>query len=561
MKKQNFSISLSVVFAAAVSCAALPTKAAELDWSDATAEKNHNTCVILATTDDAAAKMWRTRLNAAGVVVARVKGKLTREKAGATGQRAVRVARAEANAGRHGLSSGAKIGVLGIGPGARLALLMSLSSKTAFYEPKDATDQLPCKLDFAGVVSPCDCIAGGGVGVVVNEKGEPPVNGVYAELASEFAFDADTSPLVTICADAELADPKTTYWTASLVYRKLRQMTATCNNGFQDHKLAEAHFYGAKELDGRRVDRFLEFLKSADALGAQGSKTSIGGRYPKPRQDRKERPAHDESKYLKEPLWPNDVYPSTPEYTADKNKDPYIEWYVPTNLTTRAIQVIYSGGSYSSSKPDSDEVAPARRFLNQKGMTVVTLKYRATGSNEKGFVRAWQDLQRAIRMIRVRAKSLGLDPDRIGIMGSSAGGHMTIYHATKSLENAYEPIDEIDKLPATVKWAIPIYPAYIVAGGCWGGEKKGIDPIQPRHRLTFDAATPAFLLLHGDEDLWTAGNSIKMWETLHRLGFEAELHTFANKSHCFQNEIFPGTGAWNYLDIIWEFLTAHGFNR
>lgn len=60
---------------------------------------------------------------------------------------------------------------------------------------------------------------------------------------------------------------------------------------------------------------------------------------------------------------------------------------------------------------------------------------------------------------------------------------------------------------------------------------------------------------------WTAGNSIKMWETLHRLGFEAELHTFAKSNHCFQNDIFPGTNAYNYLDIVWGFLTAHNFNN
>ena len=52
---------------------------------------------------------------------------------------------------------------------------------------------------------------------------------------------------------------------------------------------------------------------------------------------------------------------------------PYLEWHLPKVLKTKAIQIIYSGGSYMGNGPDGFEVAPARRYLNAKGMTVVTL--------------------------------------------------------------------------------------------------------------------------------------------------------------------------------------------
>jgi len=72
---------------------------------------------------------------------------------------------------------------------------------------------------------------------------------------------------------------------------------------------------------------------------------------------------------------------------------PYLEWHLPKTLRTRAIQIIYSGGSYMSNGPDGFEVASARRYLNAKGMTVVTMKYRtprplgglAKLADEKGF--------------------------------------------------------------------------------------------------------------------------------------------------------------------------------
>ena len=66
---------------------------------------------------------------------------------------------------------------------------------------------------------------------------------------------------------------------------------------------------------------------------------------------------------------------------------------------------------------------------------------------------AWQDLQRAVRVVRGQAAAKGLDPNRIGIMGSSAGGHLTLMGATSARHRSYWPIDAIDKQPCNVQWA------------------------------------------------------------------------------------------------------------
>ena len=78
---------------------------------------------------------------------------------------------------------------------------------------------------------------------------------------------------------------------------------------------------------------------------------------------------------------------------------------------------------------------------------------------------AWQDAQRAIRMVRMQAVERGLDPEAIGTMGFSAGGHLTLMTATSSRSHAYLPKDDIDKFSCHVNWACPIYPAYALTDG------------------------------------------------------------------------------------------------
>ena len=233
-------------------------------------------------------------------------------------------------------------------------------------------------------------------------------------------------------------------------------------------------------------------------------------------------------------------------------------------LKTTAIQIIYSGGSYKSNSPDGFEVAPARRYLNAKGMAVVTIKYRTPRpSKESGLakhVTAWQDLQRAIRIVRSKAASYGLDPDRIGIMGSSAGGHLTLMGVTSSLHQSYLPFDELDKIPCNVQWGIGIYPAYALTDGPdWYNKTGGNDDsavLVPD--FSFDLKTCPMLMIHGDADKWACMNSVKVWEKMRAMGIQCELHTLALRPHCFQRKASPGTGSYTWLDRIGDYLNGQG---
>jgi acetyl esterase/lipase len=211
--------------------------------------------------------------------------------------------------------------------------------------------------------------------------------------------------------------------------------------------------------------------------------------------------------------------------------------------------------------PGSFEVTPARRYLNDLGMTVVTLRYRSP--RPEGLSKhttAWQDLQRAIRVVRSEAAQYGLDPDRIGIMGSSAGGHLTLMGVTSARHKSYLPVDAIDRLSCKVQWGVGIYPAYALTDGVDGhnahGGNEDADILVPE--FSFDLDTAPMLMIHGDADGYASMGSVKVWEKLRAMGLSAELHTLALREHCFQRTASPGTGSYTWLDRIQEFLKGRG---
>ena len=148
-------------------------------------------------------------------------------------------------------------------------------------------------------------------------------------------------------------------------------------------------------------------------------------------------------------------------------------------------------------------------------------------------------------------------------MGSSAGGHLTLMGVTSSRHRSYLPIDDIDKLSCKVQWGIGIYPAYALTDGIDEGNRHGgnEDDSVLVPEFSFDLDTAPMLLIHGDADGWASMNSVKTWEKMRAMGIQSELHTLALRPHCFQRFASPGTGSYTWLDRIWEFMTAKGFNK
>ena len=261
----------------------------------------------------------------------------------------------------------------------------------------------------------------------------------------------------------------------------------------------------------------------------------------------------------KVPLWPEGKMPSA---QANQPEKPYLVWHEPEKRTCDAVMISVSGGGYRGNGIEGFEVSPIRDFLLAKGMTVVTMKYRVP--RPQGLPKhltAWQDAQRTVRLVRSEAKTRGLDPQKIGFTGCSAGGHLALLTAVSSQTPAYEPIDAIDAIPCNVNFAVPVYPAYVIADGLDQNNVKAgndlSDGLAPE--LAFDAATPPMCLFHGDKDAWAAMNSVRVYHKLRTMGIPGELHVLALERHAFQSNPRPGTPAATWKDRVWEWLVSLDF--
>ena len=513
-------------------------RVAYLEWGDKPSkEADNDACMILISgggynscCDVGLIKMWREKLTELGFQTVnfvyrtpRPAGLPIYQTAWEDGQRAVRTVRKEAK--KRGYDP-EKIGVISMSAGSHLALLLATSSQTAAYEPIDKLDEVPCHINWAVVNAPAYVTTDGETGTPATRDGY----GLDVKLSDVFKFDEKTCPMTLQHGGTDPYTPNG----STLIYRRLREMKIP----------AELHLYADKGHGAFGFERTVEFMRQMGYMGELQPEEDLMARYP-----------NDDARaeHYTEDVWPEGKMPNAQE----KQCKPYIEWHIPKVKKTDAIQIIYSGGSYTGNDPNGFEVAPARRYLNELGITVVTMKYRTP--RPEGLAKhttAWQDLQRAIRLVRSQAAKRGLDPNKIGIMGSSAGGHLTLMGVTSSMHNAYLAIDEIDKLPCNVQWGIGIYPAYALTDGfdhhnTTGGNDDSAVLVP---EFSFDLKTAPMLMIHGDADGWASMNSVKVWEKMRSMGIQSELHTLALRPHCFQRTAAPGTGSYTFLDRIGDYL-------
>ena len=447
------------------------------------------------------------------------------------GQRAVRLVRSMAAA--RGFNP-EKIGVMGCSAGSHLSVMLAASSQTPAYAPIDDLDKTSCHINWAIPFCPAYALTDG-----LEGKNTTEGNGPDVKLNPSFKFDAKTCPM---CFFHGGLDPYSPIGSTQ-IYRQLRRMKIP----------AELHLDADRKHGPVKADAFeraLEFMRQIGVLGTLGRPVAQDHRFMPGATIRTE----------KEMLWPEGKMPDPSE---NQQYAPYLVWFVPEHLKTKAIQMIVPGGGYNFCNFNG-EGTPVAHYLNEKGMTVVVVMYRCPRPIDKPkYLSGWQDAQRAIRMVRAEAPGRGLDPNRIGIMGFSAGGHLTLMTSTNAKTPAYAPVDEIDRQPCTVQWACPIYPAYALTDGVDRPNAEGgnEDDAVLVPEFSFDDATPPMCFVHGDADVWASMNSVKAWEFLRRKGIQCDLHTLATRGHCFQFTASPGTGSYTWMDRLWEFFTRKGFNK
>ena len=199
----------------------------------------------------------------------------------------------------------------------------------------------------------------------------------------------------------------------------------------------------------------------------------------------------------------------------------------PKDEDTGTAVLICPGGGYWDLywQLEGEEVAV---WLNSIGATGVILKYRVPRRPDevKGEParRPLQDAQRAVSLVRSRAREWGIRPNQIGMVGFSAGGHLAIATATSFDQRTYEPIDNVDTISCRPDFAVGVYSGYL----------KAKDKHQIAPGLRIPAGTPPIFLAHGGDDIISPPeHSVLMYLALKKAGIPAELHIYATATHDF----------------------------
>ena len=284
------------------------------------------------------------------------------------------------------------------------------------------------------------------------------------------------------------------------------------------------------------------------------------------------RPAHAQTMRVI-PLWPEGVPGAKPGGGEERLVDDRVSNVQVPTLTVfpadpaRAVGtavIMCPGGGYVRLAITKEGNGFAR-ILNDIGVTVFILKYRLV---EYGHPAPIQDVLRAVRLVRSRAAEFGIDPARIGVMGSSAGGHLaasaaTLYDAPEGRTGA-----ALDAVSARPDFVALVYPVITMKPPfAHMGSRKALLGAAPSEALVerlsvetqVTAATPPAFLVHTGEDASVPlENSILFFQALRKAGVPAELHLFEKGAHGFGTAQGLGpTSDWPARLEGW--MRAHGW--
>ena len=235
------------------------------------------------------------------------------------------------------------------------------------------------------------------------------------------------------------------------------------------------------------------------------------------------------------PLWPN----GAPGALGTADKDiPTLTAHLPKpDLATGAAMVICPGGGYGGLAPHEGEAYAL--FLRDNGIAGFVLKYRLGSAGYRHPVML-QDVSRALRMVRANAAEWKLDPKRIGVMGSSAGGHLAstlLTHFDSGKPDAEDPIERQSSRPDL---GILCYPVITMGDKTHGGSQKNLLGENPSPELLKELSnelqvtkeTPPCFLFHTAEDIAVpVENSLSFASALRKAGVAFDLHIYEKGPH------------------------------
>ena len=249
----------------------------------------------------------------------------------------------------------------------------------------------------------------------------------------------------------------------------------------------------------------------------------------------------------REPVWPAGAMPDrqphqiaamtdeseAPGFDPAAHAEPYLEWYPPPAERNGSCAILISGGGYDNCC-DVGLVREWHERLQALGFVCVNFVYRTPRPHGIPMYKtAWEDGQRAVRLVRSQAAARGFDPERIATVSMSAGSHLALLLSVSSQTPAYAPVDALDATPCHVNAAVVFAPAYMLSDGIGHpNERDGdgldieLDPV-----FAFDAKTAPTCLLHGGMDPYSPMTSARVYRRLRAAGVPAELHIYPDRGH------------------------------
>ena len=252
------------------------------------------------------------------------------------------------------------------------------------------------------------------------------------------------------------------------------------------------------------------------------------------------------SQFMPAPDGVYNLWPATPpgdeklklpeeKWVPGKETPPVIRVYntaVPTLSLYKAKNpngtcvVIFPGGGYNilAYNMEGTEIA---QWLNGLGISAAVVKYRVPRRDGQAkHQAALQDAQRAVRTTRFYAEKWGISPDKIGVLGFSAGGHLTVMTATHYRTSTYPRLDEIDDVSAKPDFMIPIYPAYMMEN-----EKEMKAAVPLSEEVLIDSQTPPAFISVTDDDANRAAASARFYLKMKEAKVPCEIHILVKGGH------------------------------
>jgi acetyl esterase/lipase len=248
--------------------------------------------------------------------------------------------------------------------------------------------------------------------------------------------------------------------------------------------------------------------------------------------------------------------------------------YAPEDKNTGAAVVVFPGGGYQILAIDL-EGTEVCDWLTKVGITCVLLKYRVTdvGPYPKSgpypeSPMALEDAQRTLGLVRFHAADWHIDPDKIGVLGFSAGGHLVVAMSVHFEKRSYSRVDAADDVSCRPDFAVAIYPGHLSYAASEWDAKQGTkeyalpppldasiaDPnleLNPDIRVT-SQTPPTFLLQAEDDHIDSVYDALSYYIALKKAGVPAEMHLYAEGNHAFglRRTKLPITG-WPLLVETW----------